>query len=116
MVNARLLLVPVAVALILIVQGCASPQRMIEQHDHAGLADYYAHEAQELQDEAKHWDAMAEFYEKNPDPDAEKIVAGGHLAAHCREIAKNNREAAVDIEALAAKHRTLLPTRPSSKN
>ncbi len=116
MTTMRLLSVPASLVLLLAGQGCQSPQRMIEQHDHAGLAEYYTDEAQELRDEAKHWDSMAELYEKHPDPDTENIVPSKRLAAHSREIAKNDREAADDIEALAAKHRTLLPTRPSSKN
>ncbi|TAJ10532.1 MAG: hypothetical protein EPO61_01600 [Nitrospirae bacterium] len=109
MINFRLLLVPAAFALILVVQGCAEPsaKRLIDQHDHAGLTAHYTHEAQELREEAKHWDFMAEFYEKHPEPDS-KEGASQH-AAHCRQIAKSYRQAADEADALASEHRAQRP-------
>ncbi|MDE3224775.1 MAG: hypothetical protein KGO52_13455 [Nitrospirota bacterium] len=109
MVNYRFLLVPAAFVLMFATQGYAetSTQRLIDQHDHAGLAAHYTHEAQELQEKAKHWDFMADFYEKHPEPDS-KDGAGKH-AAHCREIAKSYQKAASEAEALAAEHRARRP-------
>lgn len=109
MVNFRLLLVPAAFALMLLAQSCAesSTQRLVDQHDHAGLAAHYTHEAQEFQEKAKHWDFMADFYEKHPEPDS-KEGASQH-AAHCREIAKSYRQAAAEAETLASEHRAQRP-------
>jgi hypothetical protein len=109
MVNFRFLFLPAALALALLSQGCAetSTQRLVDQHDHAGLAIQYTHEAQELQEKAKHWDFMADFYEKHPEPDS-KDKASQH-ATHCREIAQSYRKAASEAEALAAEHRAQRP-------
>jgi hypothetical protein len=109
MVNFRLLLVSVAFAMMVVAQGCAetSTQRLVDQHDHAGLATHYTHEAQEFRDKANHWDFMAEFYEKHPEPDS-KGGASQH-AAHCREIAQNYKKAAEEADALATEHRAMRP-------
>jgi len=41
----------IAVGGVALLQGCvgASPQHLINQHDHAALATYYSQEAQQLQ-------------------------------------------------------------------
>lgn len=109
MVNFRFLLAPVMLALPLISTGCAetSAQRLVDQHDHAGLATHYTHEAQEFRDKANHWDFMAEFYEKHPEPESKGGVS--QHAAHCREIAKSYRKAADEADALATEHRAMRP-------
>lgn len=92
--------------------GCAemagtSPQRMIGQSDHVGLANYYAQQAQDLKEKAKHWEFMAEFYEQHPEPQL-KDDAAKH-AAHCRTIAQNYKKAADEAEVLAQEHRAMRP-------
>ena len=62
-----------------------SPQRMIGQNVHTGLANYYAQQAQEIREKAKHWEFTAEFYEKHPELGT-KTDSAQH-AAHCRTIA-----------------------------
>lgn len=101
--------VPVAVLLAFLLQGCAgaSPEGMISQHDHPGLAARYAQEEQDLREKAKHWDFMAEFYEQHPEPEA-RADAAQH-AAHCRAIAQSYIKAAEEAEALAREHRTRRP-------
>jgi len=90
-------------------QGCAtdSPEQLIHQHDHAALANYYLIEAKKLEQKAKDWDFMADFYEKHPDP-SESMGAAEH-AAHCRTIAQNYRKAADEAAALASEHRRQRP-------
>lgn len=108
MINFGLLLVPVAFAIMTVTQGCSpSTQQLVDQHDHAGLATHYTHEAQELRDKANHWDFMAEFYEKHPEPESKGGVS--QHAAHCREIAKSYRKAADEADALASEHRAMRP-------
>lgn len=80
---------------------------MISQHDHAGLANYYGQQAQELREKAKNWEFMAEFYEKHPEPEA-KSGSSQH-AAHCRTIGQNYRKAADEADALATEHRAMRP-------
>jgi len=92
-----------------LLQGCAtdSPEQLISQHDHAALANYYLIEAKKLEQKAKDWDFMADFYEKHPDP-SESMGAAEH-AAHCRTIAQSYRKAAEEAAVLASEHRRQRP-------
>ena len=89
--------------------GCAtdSPERLIDQRDHATLANYYSVESKKLEQKAKDWEFMADFYEKHPDP-SDTVSAADH-AAHCRTIAQNYRKAAEEASALASEHRRQRP-------
>lgn len=109
MPKVRWVLALLVVSLLGGVQGCAgtSADRMISQHDHAGLAYYYSQQAQELREKAKHWEFTAEYYEQHPEPDA-KPGSSQH-AAHCRTIAQNYRKAADEADALATAHRAMRP-------
>jgi hypothetical protein len=84
-----------------------SPVTSINKNDHSGLVTYYAEEAKELREKAKHWDMVAEVYEKHQEP-AGKTSAAEH-AAHCRTIAKDYRQAGDEADALATEHRAMLP-------
>jgi hypothetical protein len=84
-----------------------SVQNMISKSDHEGLANYYAQQAQELKEKAKHWEFTAEFYEKHSDPNA-KTDSAQH-AAHCRTIAQNYKKAAEEAGALASEHLAMRP-------
>lgn len=94
-----------------VVQGCAMiqtpPQDLVTKGDHAGLANYYKEQAQELRDKAKVWDTLAESYERHRDPHG-KIEPEQH-AAHCRAVAASYRKAAAEADALATDHRQQLP-------
>jgi outer membrane PBP1 activator LpoA protein len=105
----RWIMLFVTVAAGIVLQGCAtdSPQRLINQNDHAALANYYSQEAQQLQQKAKDWDFMAEFYEKHSDSSV-RTKSDQH-AAHCRSIAQNYRKAAEEATALASEHRAQRP-------
>lgn len=105
----RWIVLIVACGGISLLQSCVtdSPQRLINQHDHAALANYYSQEAQQLQQKAKDWDFMAEFYEKHPDSSV-KTESTQH-AEHCRTIAQNYRKAAEEATALASEHRAQRP-------
>jgi len=105
----RWVLLFVTVTAGVVLQSCASdsPQRLVNQHDHTALASYYSQEAQQLQQKAKDWDFMAEFYEKHPDSSV-KTDSSQH-AAHCRSIAQNYRKAAEEATALASEHRAQRP-------
>ncbi len=85
----------------------ASAQRLVERKDHAGLANYYAQQAQGYRQKAKDWDAWAEFYEQHP-RQYDKGEAAEH-AAHSRAIAQSYRKAADEVDAMAAEHRRQLP-------
>ena len=84
-----------------------SPLESINKSDHSALVTYYSEQAKELQDNAKHWDMIAETYEKHQEP-AGKASSAEH-AAHCRSIAKDYRQAAQEADALAREHRSMLP-------
>lgn len=84
-----------------------SPMASINQNDHSSLSSYYAEQAKELQEKAKHWDMLAETYEKHQEPGG-KMSPAEH-AAHCKKIAKDYREAAQEADALAREHRAMLP-------
>ena len=84
-----------------------SPLESINKNDHSALLTYYSEQAKELQDRAKHWDMIAEAYEKHQEPSG-KTSPTEH-AAHCRSIAKDYREAAKEADALAREHRGMLP-------
>ncbi len=109
MINLRLLLIPASFALMLVAQGCAetSAQRMINQNDHAGLANYYAQQAQELRAKANQWEFTAEYYEKHSEPHG-KTEPAQH-AAHCRAIAQSYLKAADEADELAREHRAMRP-------
>ncbi len=98
-----------SVLLFLALQGCAetSTQRMISANDHAGLANYYAQQAQELRETAKRWETTAEFYDRHSYPHG-KTEPKQH-AAHCRAIADNYKKAAEEADALASEHRAMRP-------
>ncbi len=108
MLSGRLAVPFFAVALAAVAQGCTgrSPERMIDQHDHPGLAMYYSQQAEALREKAKHWEFMAEFYERHPEQETE---ASGAHAAHCRAIAQSYNKAADEAEALAREHRAMRP-------
>ncbi|WP_447978024.1 hypothetical protein [Candidatus Nitrospira bockiana] len=109
MLITRSSLVLMTIILALALQGCTatSPQRMLDQQDHAGLANYYSQQAQDFREKAERWDFMAEFYETHPPPHG-KVDVPQH-ARHCREIAQSYRKAADEAEALAMEHRRLRP-------
>lgn len=92
-------------------QGCAliqpPPQNLVTKGDHAGLANYYKEQAQELRDNAKVWDTLALSYERHGDPHG-KIEPAQH-AAHCRAVAASYRKAADEADVLATEHRQQLP-------
>jgi len=81
--------------------------KAIEQRDHPALVTFYKHQAEEFRDKAKHWDGVAESYERHPDQ-AGKDDPKKH-AAHCRAIAKSYRAAAEEADALVTEHRAMLP-------
>ena len=93
----------------LLLLSCAetSAQRMISANDHAGLANYYAQQAQELREKAKSWEFTAEVYEKHPESQA--MTEAKNHAAHCRSIAQNYQKAAEEAETLAREHRQQRP-------
>jgi len=101
-----------AFGLVIVMQGCAGifsgtpPQTMIEQKDHAGLANFYKQQAQELREKAKTWETWAEFYDRHQAPHG-KTVPIQH-AAHCRVIAQSYLKAAEEAESLAIEHRHML--------
>jgi len=97
------------VTVMLLALGCAGrpPQQLINQNDHAGLANYYSRQAQELRDKAKGWDVMADFYEQHRDPHG-KLEPKQH-AAHCHAIAENYLKSASEADALATEHRAQVP-------
>lgn len=93
-----------------IVQGCVHepPERLLQEHDIAALtvlANHYTHQAETLREEAKHWEAMAEYYEKHPE--FERNGKPGKHAGICREVAKYLRKAAEHAEAFAKEHEAL---------
>ncbi|MDP3090953.1 MAG: hypothetical protein Q8N04_09760 [Nitrospira sp.] len=84
----------------------ASAQRLLDRQDHAGLAKYYAQQAQEFTGKAKDWESLAEFYETHPKK-YDTVQAAEH-AARCRAIAESYRRAAAEAKAMAAEHRPRL--------
>ncbi len=94
---------------ILALIGCAevTPQRLLEQQDHAGLVTYYTREAQALRQKAQEWEFLAEFYGMHPE--SYTNVEPAQHEAHCRAIAQSYRKAAGEAEALARVHRARLP-------
>ncbi len=109
MLNGRWAFMAVMVGLVVLLNGCAetSAQRMINTNDHAGLANYYAQQAQELREKAKAWETTAEFYEKHSEPHG-KTEPKQH-AAHCRSIAQNYTKSADEADELAREHRAMRP-------
>ena len=107
----RLVVVVLLFSFGLAVQGCAMihtpPQDLVTKGDHAGLANYYKEQAQELREKAKVWDTLAESYERHRDPHG-KLEPEQH-AAHCRAVAASYRKAADEADALATEHRQQLP-------
>ena len=85
----------------------SSPERVIEQRDHATLVTLYKQQAEEFRLRAKHWDDVAESYERHTE-DAGKEDALKH-AKHCRVIAKELRKAAEEADALVTEHRAMMP-------
>jgi len=80
----------------------------INQKDHSKLVSYYSLQAQELREKAKHWDMIAEAYEKqHQDPSGK--MSSAENAAPCRAIAQNYRAAAEGAEVLATIHRAKVP-------
>lgn len=80
----------------------ASAQRLLDRQDHAGLANYYAQQAQEFKQKARDWESLAEFYEIHPKK-YDAVQAAEH-AARCRAIAESYRKAAMEAEAMGAEH------------
>lgn len=112
MLNVKMVSILMMVGLVLMIQGCAemsatSPQRMINQNDHVGLANYYAKQAQDLREKAKQWEFTAEYYDKHSEPHG-KTEPAQH-AAHCRAIAQNYKKAADEADALAQEHGAMRP-------
>ena len=93
----------------LVLQGCAetSTQRMINANDHAGLANYYSEQVQELREKAKRWEMTAEIYDRHSAPHG-KTEPERH-AAHCRAVAQNFLKAADEADELAREHREMRP-------
>jgi hypothetical protein len=88
-------------------QGCAllqsPPEDLVAKGDHAGLANFYQEQAQELREKAKTWDALAESYKRHSEPHG-KVEPQQH-AAHCGAVAVSYRKAADEADALATAHR-----------
>jgi hypothetical protein len=106
---------PVVVAALLfsfslVVQGCAKihapSQNLVIREDHAGLVTYYNEQAQELREDAKVWDTLAELYERQAEIHG-KLEPEQH-AVHCRVVAASYRKAADEVNALATEHRQQL--------
>lgn len=95
----------------LVVQGCAKihtpSQNLVIREDHAGLVTYYNEQAQELWEEAKVWDRLAELYERQAEIHG-KVGPEQH-AVHCRAVAASYRKAADEVNVLATEHRQNLP-------
>jgi predicted Zn-dependent protease len=91
--------------------GCETirpaPENMVSKNDHAGLANYYKNQANELTEKAKSWDMLAESYERHGDPHG-KVEPKDH-AAHCKSVANAYRQAAGEADALAREHRNQIP-------
>ena len=91
--------------------GCETirpaPENMVSKSDHAGLANYYKNQANELTEKAKSWDMLAESYERHGDPHG-KVEPKDH-AAHCKSVANAYRQAAGEADALAREHRNQIP-------
>ena len=106
----RLAIIALLSSLCLAFQGCAliqPPPGLSRQGDHAGLANYYKEQAQELREKAKTWDTLAESYERHRDPH-DKVEPQQH-AAHCRAVAASYRKAADEADALATAHQQEIP-------
>lgn len=96
----------------LVVQGCAKkihipPQNLIIREDHAGLVNYYNERAQEIREEAKVWDMLAETYERQAEIQGK--LGPKQRAVHCRAAAASYRKAADEANALATEHGQKLP-------
>lgn len=107
----RLAIVALLSCICLVSQGCARiqppPQDLVTKGDHAGLANYYQEQAQELREKAKKMDALAESYERHGYRYSKLEVEQD--AAYCRAVAASNRKAADEADALAVSHRRQLP-------
>jgi hypothetical protein len=87
--------------LTLALQGCAtSPQRMVERHDHAGLATYFSQEAEALRQRSNIWRSLAVGYDQQASKTTAKPFVYG-----CQQIANNYDRAAQQADELAALHR-----------
>ena len=84
-----------------------APQDLVNRGDHAGLESFYKRQAQDLREQAKTWETLAESYERHRDPHG-KLEPAQH-AAHCRAIGESYRKAADEADALAREHRQQLP-------
>jgi hypothetical protein len=96
----------------LVVQGCAKnvripPQNLVIREDHAGLVTYYNEQAQDLREDAKLWDMLAELYERQAEIYGK--LEPDQRAVHCRAVAGLYRKAADEATALATEHRQNLP-------
>lgn len=80
----------------------ASAQRLLDRQDHAGLAKYYAQQAQDFRAKARDWESMAEFYETHPK--MYDTIEAAERATRCRAIADSYRRAAAEVETMAAEH------------
>ena len=109
--STRLLVLALWATLGLAFVGCEmmkpAPGSMVTTNDHAGLANYYKGQAQELREKAKSWDMLADSYERHGAPSG-KMDPKQH-AAHCKTIADSYRQAAAEADALATEHRGQLP-------
>jgi hypothetical protein len=106
----RLAIIALLSSVCLAFQGCAliqpAPQDLVIKGDHAGLANFYQEQAQELREKAKTWDALAESYKRHSDPHG-KLEPQQH-AEHCSAVAASFRKAADEADALATAHRQQL--------
>ena len=84
-----------------------APQDLVDRGDHAGLENYYKKQAQDLREQAKNWETLADSYERHRDPHG-KLEPTQH-AAHCRAIGQAYRKAADEADELAREHRQQLP-------
>jgi hypothetical protein len=93
------------------VQGCAKihtpSQNLVIREDHAGLVTYYDEQAQELREEAKVWDRLAELYERQAEIHGK--LEPEQYGVHCRAVASSYRKAADEVNVLATQHRQNLP-------
>ena len=107
----RLAIIALLWSLCVAFQGCAllqpPPEDLVTKGDHAGLANFYQEQAQELREKAKTWDALAESYKRHSEPHG-KVEPAQH-AAHCSAVAASYRKAADEADALATAHRQELP-------
>ncbi|MGQ0811552.1 MAG: hypothetical protein ACT4OO_10060 [Nitrospiraceae bacterium] len=85
------------------------PEELIAKNDHAALAAWYDKEAAHLRQHAKDMAAMAERYEKQPEPGTRGVISPKiDFLEHCRTIVAMYTKAAEEADLLAKGHRDML--------